>query len=274
MFYNSILADKKPYFFRYKYNFLNKEYNEYVKKNNENAILHFSIPLKDLLESRKNGEALTPEQQTFLMYFDKFLPVIDSDCVMNRICKYIESVDFKIKQKVRSSHDFDYKTLLTPNFSINKKLYIKIKEEIEETFKHWDKIAKDSIGKSVERNSNIDNINKKFNREVEYALLKSKLEEICSNEEQLANHLVYLFYEDRPSLSKATLWNLVGKQIFENIKNKTEYFYFPVKNTNGSLSFLYENYSIERIALSKEEESHPIFNGSAPIEVEGEVIID
>ena len=251
MFYNSILADKKPYFFRYKYNFLNKEYNEYIKKNNENSIIHFSITLKELLDRRDNGEELTPEQQTFLMYFDKFLPVINSDCVMNRICKYIENIDFRIKQKVRCSHDFDYKTLMSNNFSINKKLYIKIKDEIEETFKKWDKVAKDSIGKTLEKNSNNDNINKKFNREIEYALLKGKLEEICSNEEQLANHLVYLFYEDKPSLSKATLWNLVGKQIFENIKGKNEYFYFPIKNPNGTLEFLYENYSIERVAISK-----------------------
>lgn len=274
MFYNSILADKKPYFFRYKYNFLNKEYNEYIKKNNENSILHFSVSLKDLLNKRDNKEELTPQQQTFLMYFDKFLPVINSDCVMNRICKYIESVDFKIKQKVRCSHDFDYKTLISNNFNINKKLYIKIKQEIEETFKHWDKVAKDSIGKSIEKNSNIDNINKKFNREIEYALLKSKLEQICSNEEQLANHLVYLFYEDSPSLSKATLWNLVGKQIFENIKNKNEYFYFPIKNPNGSLNFLYENYSIERIPLNKEDQIFVLEQKLGDIESEGDIIID
>jgi hypothetical protein len=272
MFYNSILADKKPYFFRYKYNFLNKEYNEYVKKNDENCVLHFSMTLKELLQKRDRGEELTDPQKVFLMYFDKFLPVIDSDCVMNRICKYIEGIDFKIKQKVRSSHDFDYKTLMSPNFNINKKLYIKIKEEIETAFKDWDKVAKDSIGKTLEKNSEIDNIGKKFNREMKYALLKNKLEEICFNEEQLANHLVYLFYEDHPSLSKSTLWNLVGRQIFENIKGKNEYFYFPIRNPNGSLEFLYENYSIERIQVNKEEEV--IEDKIGEIEIEGEISID
>ena len=252
MFYNSILADRKPYFFRYKYNFLNKEYNEYVKKANENAQIRFSMTLNELLEKQKSGAELDSNEEAFLMYFNKFMPVIDSDCVMNRICKYIEGVDFKIKQKVRSSYDFDYKTLMGQNFNINKKLYSRIRMEIEETFKEWDKLVKINSNNNIEKNSTHDNISKKFDREVEYILLKNRLEEICSNEEQLTNHLIYLFYEDKPSLSKTTLWNLVGKQIFENIKNKTQFFYFPIKNSNGTLEFLYENYSIERIAVTNE----------------------
>lgn len=254
MFYNTILADKKPYFFRYKYNFLNKEYNEYVKKANENAQIRFSMTLEELLEKEKNGEVLTKEQDDFLMYFNKFMPVINSDCVMNKICKYIESVDFQIKKKVRSSHDFDYKTLMSPNFNINKKLYIKIKDEVEKTFKEWEDLVKQSKGKNLEKNSNDGNTQKKFDRDVEYALLKGRLEEITSNEEQLANHLIYLFYVDKPSLGKTSLWNLVGKQIYENIKSKTDYFYFPIKNPNGSLEFLYEKYSIERIPVTSVEE--------------------
>ena len=252
-FYNSILADKKPYFFKYKYSFLNKEYNEYIKKTNENSLMRFSMSLDELIAKQKSGAELTNDEATFLLYYNKFLPVIDSDCVMNKICKYIESIDFKIKQKIKSSHDFDYKSLMTPNFAINQKLYLRIKEEIETTFKNWDDISKNNISKNLERNSTHENTAKKFDREAEYALLKMRLEEICSNEEQLANHLVYLFYEDRASLGKATLWNLVGKQIFENIKNQNEHFYFPIRNENGSLEFLYEKYSIERIAIKKQE---------------------
>ena len=138
-FYNSILADKKPYFFRYKYKQLSKDYNAYIKKTDQNARSHLCTTLEDLLEKEKmesqGASTLTEEEKTFLFYYRKNLPVIDSDCVMNKICKYIESIDFQIKKKVRSSHDFDYKTLMSPNFNINKKLYIKIKDEVEKTFK-------------------------------------------------------------------------------------------------------------------------------------------
>ena len=52
-FYNSILADKKPYFFRYKYKQLSKDYNAYIKKTDQNARSHLYTTLEDLLEKEK-----------------------------------------------------------------------------------------------------------------------------------------------------------------------------------------------------------------------------
>ena len=86
-------------------------------------------------------------------------------------------------------------------------------------------------------------------------ILKSRLEEVCSNEERLANHLVYIFYNLKTSLNKSILWSVAGKAIYENVKNKTSSFYFPIKNSNGSLEFLYEKYSIERITLPNKVEN-------------------
>ena len=212
MFYNRIIADKKPYFFRYKYKQLAKEFNEYKKKNEENAQIHFSMTLQELMDKKKKSpESMSIAEQNFLMYYDKFLPVIDSDCVMNKICKYIESVDFHIKQKVRSNHDFDYKSLQTSNFNLNKKLYAYIKEEVEKTFKDWEQKSKARRLSKVEKTLSQGNSQAKFEREAEISSLKMRLEDICSNEESLANHLVYLFYVDKPSFSKSTLWALVGK---------------------------------------------------------------
>lgn len=184
------------------------------------------------------------------MYYRKFLPVIDSDCVMNNICKYIESIDFKIKQKVKSSQDFDYKTLLSnKNFAVNKILYEKIKEIVFATLKDWEQKLKSGNGEKPLRLTEKNKIDKDF----ELKVLKEKLREVCSNEESLANHLVYLFYFDRISLNKTTLWGLVGKQIYENIKKNCNSYYFPVLNENGSMKFLYHNYSIERFVLEKDE---------------------
>lgn len=259
MFYNRILADKKPYFFRYKYKHLAKEYNEYRKKNDENAQIHFSMSLKELEEkAQKYPESLSVAERNFLMYYEKFLPVINSDCVMNKICKYIEGVDFHIKQKVRSNHDFDYKSLQTPNFSINNKLYFAIKQEVENSLKEWEfRIHSKETAYFKKANSEQN----KFDREVEVANLKSRLEGICSNEESLANHLVYLFYEDKPSLGKSTLWAMVGRQIFENVKkskiNETTGMYyvdFPVKDANGDIEYLYEKYQIKHIGLNGRHE--------------------
>lgn len=65
--------------------------------------------------------------------------------------------------------------------------------------------------------------------------------------------MITLFYEDKPSYNKGILWELYGRQIFENLKTKVNSCYFPKKNPNGTLEFLYENYSIEKVDLNKVE---------------------
>lgn len=207
------------------------------------------MPLEELKNIPKKD--LTSEQETFIMLYEKYLPVIETGCVMNKICKYIEQKDFHIKQKVKTTEDFDWKILVTEGFTLNKSLYSQISEKIFDIFTQWkieDKnkkkkqIAKIGIGIGEDFQS----------KEGKYLILKQELEEICSNEEQLTNHLVYLFYVDKPSYNKTILWYIVGKQIYEIMKNKNKTFYIPVKNKNGNLEFLYETYSFERINFEEE----------------------
>lgn len=246
-FYNSIIADKKPYFFKYKYKPFNKEITEYTKKHKEIAELKFGKTLENLLNTSK--EKLTDDESEFLSYYKKYYPAIDTDCTMNKLCKYIEGIDFHIKQKVRNTSDFDYKVLLSKDFTLNKKLYQQIKKEVESTFKEWAEKTKSNKTNEVAKSLDFSGTQAKFERETECNNLKAKLEDITSNEEQLANHLVYLFYVDRPSFSKSTLWMLVGRQLYENIKAKHDSFNFPVKDKNGAMEFLYEKYQIVNLPV-------------------------
>lgn len=251
-FLNSLLADKKPYFFRYKYNTLSKEYNEFVKKNDQDCQLRFACSLKELLAKDEN--LLNESQKEFIRCYKHFLPVVDSDCVMNQICKYIENIDFHIREKVRSSQNFDYHTLMSDGFVINKKIYEQINDLVSSRIKEW---AAKRTEKALDGafTSKTVNPSKVLDRDLEYNILRQDLlTNICSNEEQLANHLIYLFYVDKQSYNKNILWALVGRQIYENIRKKTSVYYFPQKNPNGSLEFLYEKYSIERVLVSHEEE--------------------
>lgn len=255
MFYNRILADKKPYFFRYKYKQLAKEYNDYIKKNDQNCQIHYGMTLQEIQSKPK--EELNGEQQSFLMYLDKYLPVVDSDCVMNNICKYIEGIDFHIKQKVRSDADFDYKVLISKNFTPNRLLLRQISEVIEKHFELWNLKTKNKIQNKNQKQNGMSAIQE---RELEYQALKNELLEVTSNEEQLANHLVYYFYIIKPSASKATMWNIAGRWIYENIRQKkvnqetnTLDLLFPIKDENGGFEFQYNKYQIKMISIPCEE---------------------
>ena len=203
----------------------------------------------------QGGSTLTEEEKTFLFYYRKNLPVIDSDCVMNKICKYIESIDFHIKQKIKTKQDFDYKILLSDSgFEINKKIYEDIYNIIEKTFKEWEAILQDREKTKYDTSLLPYVCGTKTDKEFRYQSLMRDLEEVTSNEEQLTNHLVYLFYVGKPSYSKATLWNLVGKQIYKNILNKKSMVYYPVKDVNGDINFMYEKYSVRHISTENLKE--------------------
>lgn len=253
------MADKKPYFFKYKYRQLNKELNAYNKNAESNCQTRFYMSFKDLLKIQKETpEQLTEAQINFLFYYNKFLPVLDSPCVMNKICHYIENTDFEIKKKVRSSEGFDWKALVSENFQPEKKLTEDLLQVIENEFDIKNQNIKElkTINPAMFK-KNMVTQKDELDKVQWFTYLKGKFEEVCSNSERLSNHLVYIFYEVKPSLNKSVLWNIAGKQIFELIKNRTNSFYFPVKNQNGSLKFLYDNYSIERIMVFdiKDEES-------------------
>ena len=252
---NSILVDKKPYFFRYKYRQLNKELNEYNRNSNETAKTRFKKTLEELQNQQLNNpDSLTQQEKDFLFYYKKFLPVLDSDCVMNRICHYIESVDFEIKKKVRSTDGFNWQSLVSENFQPDKKLVLQLLKIIEEEMnkKHLDLMVLKTVTPSLVKKNAITQ-KEEFDKEYWFDILKSRCFEVCSNQEKLTNHLVYIFYVEKPSLNKSILWGICGKGIYENLLNKNNSFYFPLKNINGSLKFLYDNYSIEKIDLEKED---------------------
>ena len=45
---------------------------------------------------------------------------------MNRLCRYIEDIDFDIKRKVRNSEDFDYHTLMDNNILFKQTIYYQV----------------------------------------------------------------------------------------------------------------------------------------------------
>ena len=97
-FYNSIVADKKPYFFRYLYSSENSKYLKYLDKENDVCMMLFQKSIYDILDSAP--EDLTEAERDYLI--DKFYPyspLIDYNGRMNKICHYMEKHLSEIKRK-------------------------------------------------------------------------------------------------------------------------------------------------------------------------------
>lgn len=90
---NSLIVSKKPYFFRYLYPELNQRYKQFEASYNAVSCDMFGIKFKKLLKK----ENKTKDELNLIRKYKKFSPLITSNCVMNILCREMESVDFDIQ---------------------------------------------------------------------------------------------------------------------------------------------------------------------------------
>lgn len=239
-FLNSIRLDKHPYFFTYLYPDTKRKYDKHYKKYDISCKQKFALSLDDLMKKERR----TPEQIEFLELYHEFSPVIESDCVMNNLCRYIESVDFEIKNIVKTSDKLDHSLLFSKSYSgIDDDLYnriVSLYEGYRGTVSQYVSIREKAIRTSLDEAT--------YNEITEsYSLFKDQMTEVCSEEEKLVDYLIYMFYVDDKKYNKDIIWKLYGEQVFENIKGNIESYNTLEANENGELKYLGKRYSIRKV---------------------------
>lgn len=238
--YNHILLNRRPYFFRYLYKDSRKQYKEYVEKQEIYCIKLFGKPLDTVLHSLSP----TTEEQEFIEKYYEWCPLIISDSCMNLLCRYIESIDFNIKDKIKTTGNFTsyelYKNEKVNYTAEQKSLALNALHEYKQ-LKTIEQINKNSGAIYIdERETN--------------KICSPNLEEIClkyiSNIDLIVNIFVDYFYVECPKSNKEILWKFFGKYIFDNIlKNTHEPICFPIKDKNGDIEYLGEKYEVKEITV-------------------------
>lgn len=247
-FLNKTLLNKHPYFFTYLYKGTRRKYKDYLNNQDATCRQKFGIEINEL----KNLNRKTLEQIEFLKDFHKYSPVIDSDCVMNNICRYIESIDFGIKNIIKQESDSNFYKRLMRNESIEidqsnykkiKKAYNDFKELSKSlaTTSSNDRSVKSGLDEEVE--SNVNTV---------YQILENSLTDIISNIYELVDYLIYMFYVDDTSLNKEVLWSIYGKYIFENVMNKFSDITIPIPSEEGNINYLNKKYKLRKVRLDEQ----------------------
>lgn len=244
-FLNKILLDKHPYFFIYLYKDTKNKYRNYINDYNVTCQQRFGITLEEL----KTKKRKTKEERDFINLFNKYLPVIDSDCVMNNLCKYIESVDFGIRKILKTPTYKDYYKMLmyeSDRYIDNDKY-----SQIVNTYNNYKKTIHNII--PVIHNNDLYKNGYDENKEIvvngHQEKLKNKLVEICSNEKELVDYLIYMFYVEQPLSNKELLWNIFGNCLFDNVKSKQSKIKIPVRDDQGEIEYLNEKFTIREVEL-------------------------
>lgn len=234
-FYRSIVADKKPYFMRYIYPALMKQYNQYIKNTNRNCLREFQMTVDEL--RMVPADELTERQSDFLRYYDYRMPVGTGECVMNKICKRFEQEFDGYIRKHNSKIKFDYTIMknasedyTTTQYRAIKKLY----EDYNKKMQSYTVFAQSEKIDKYDAFTELSEMNAEFRKSCDI---------ICQNESVLCNIVLDLCYQK--SSSKRFAWNMCGSEIIHNLLlNHNHTVNFPTLDADGDIEYCGERFKI------------------------------
>lgn len=234
--HKAIVADRKPYFMRYIYPTLAKEYNKYIKAISRNAVLRFGVTIEDL-ETKPSIE-LTDEQLEFLSKCRYYMPVGTGDCTMNRICRRIEREYDGVLSKKKQEDPFDYSVLKGDSDYSAKHM-----RAIRKLMQEYDKIVQGRVVEASQvRIKKEDRLAQACRLDAYFAEECSK---ICPNKEELCEILLDLCYSKEKT--KQFAWRMCGDDIVNNLLKKNGMIQFPTKDEDGSIVWLSNRYSVASV---------------------------
>lgn len=230
-----ILADKKPYFMKYIYPKASHEYEEYIRNNKDKCIMQFGMTLDELISKKTKSK----EEEKFIYFYYKKIPLGMSDCIINRICWKIENRFDNVFEE--SKTEFDY-SILKSDIEYSNELYKKVSKIYEEYKIHlsnYTKQCKRHRVKSKERN---------IMRYVMKETFKRACYLICPSEELLGNIVLDLCYTTNNS--KQFAWDICGDVFIKNLLRKNNYMInYPTANRDGDIIFNGEKFSMEKCEI-------------------------
>lgn len=235
-FYQSIVADKKPYFMRIIYPALMRQYNTYIKNTNKNAMREFHMTVDELMNIPEDRR--TERQCEFLRFYDMKMPVGVHDCVMNRICRLFEDeFDGYMGRRSTSVH-FDY-TILKSDAEYTQSQYaaiLKLYEAYNRRLKNY------AVFANYERIDEYESFSRMEEMRIEF---EQDCDEACPNRSSLCNIVLDICY--RKSSTKRFAWEMCGDEIIHNLLAKNGgAISFPSVDTGGDIVFCGERFSLKQ----------------------------
>jgi len=235
-FYNSILCEIRPSFFRFLYPHYMSRYNKELKKYN----LYSHLTLQESFDDICKKEKRNLEENSVLESYKNNSYFLDNNSVVNKISRYMRmSLGLIGKFSSKSSKDSDYKILIDENYKINPYELLKMKSYLQE-YKAFKKGMRHDLTNSY---SNLDAF-------MTY-LRKECLLNISSNESELANYAIEATYGGELSMVNFA-WSMWPSGILQNIiKNSSGKISFPVLDENGDVEYLWKKYSFKDYDLEE-----------------------
>lgn len=240
---NYLCLDRHPYFFIYRYADTRKKYRKHIDTYQHWCKTSFRLSLEELFKV----ENKTQQQKDFLAGYFRYMPVIDSNSTMNRICHYIEGLNMNVRShlKVKEGHDM-HKLFMPDNIEWNEERYNNVVEAYKRYCKECTKM--NSLGASnfdFETTKDYD-----FYASMFIGMLYSYVNEVCSNVYEAIAYLAHYMYVEKDSANKEMLWQTYGYEIYSMIKERNNgYIMFPLEDEDGDIEYLNKRYSMQEVCI-------------------------
>lgn len=175
------------------------------------------------------------------------MPLLRNNCIMNLLAYYVEDVEFDNKWK-KNIDNFDYTLLLSKYFTpSDTKLLKHVSQCLSDAFKSYARkinmIRADDI--TYYNAEEIDVVEQKIYQDVE-SKLKNDLYSYTNNEEDIANYVIYCYYNYFSTKSRYWMWDICGNAIINNLRNKASAIFIPEESEDG-VEYLGRKYILKRV---------------------------
>ena len=249
-FYRSIVADRKPYFMRYIYPDLMKDYKNYIRKTDGAALREFKMTVEEL-QALPYSE-LSERQKDFLRYYDLGMPVGMGDCVMNKICRRIEEEFDGYVGRYAEDAEFD-PAIMKGDAEYKQHQYYALKNLYSEYTSKQRRFVLYAKTNSVDDDEMVASMNALFSEFVR------QCHELCQNDTALCNMMIDLLY--KKSSTKRLLWMMCGDTIIENLLEKNDrVMSVPVQVDGGDIEYGGERYAIAYQRMNSVEDVYEYYS--------------
>ena len=249
-FYRSIVADRKPYFMRYIYPDLMKDYRNYIRKTDGAALREFKMTVEEL-QALPYSE-LSERQKDFLRYYDLGMPVGMGDCVMNKICRRIEEEFDGYVGRYSDDAEFD-PAIMKGDAEYNQYQYYAMKNLYGEYTSKQRRFVMYAKTNSMDDDETVASMNALFSEFVR------QCHELCQNDTALCNMMIDLLY--KKSSTKRLLWMMCGDTIIENLLEKNDRMMsVPVQADGGDIEYGGERYAIAYQRMNSVEDAYEYYS--------------
>lgn len=243
--HNKLVPDKKPYFFRYNYPYLDKDIKTLENEINKECKYNYDMKLSEILdkfdnqqfsdkvgtilenmedEKKKNPEYQLPDDEVLrvkiyrtIQKYKRIFPVLDTDCIMNKICHKFE----KLKSEYSGFNDgrnmlLDY---IIKNTEFEEDKLSRIKKYIQVYKRHRRFVTKNN---NIHSGSNSKMIAKDTKERLDSLLryTRENIYKIFAEDSDKQMILTYLLKVIRSEKDEQHIWEIMGDDLLQIIPQK------------------------------------------------------